>query len=145
MRGDKVRKTIAWIEDDIDELKPIMEPLEEDGFVFKSFRTYQQAIDGIDVLRKCDLIILDLILPPGKNVDGDDHLGIELFKLLREKYRLTTPILIFSVVAHASDLLTEEDLKKYDVRALAKPIRQERLMKDVYELVGLRPDEGGAI
>ena len=30
-----MKKTIAWIEDDIDELNPIMEPLVESGFVFK--------------------------------------------------------------------------------------------------------------
>jgi len=138
-----MKNTIGWIEDDIHELYPVMEPLVERGFVFKKFRTYQQALDGVETLRKCDLIILDLILPPGKNIDTDDYLGIDLLRRFREEFHLHTPILIFSVVAHAHDILSEDDLAKYQARALFKPIRQERLMKEVYELIGLEfvPDD----
>lgn len=130
---------IAWIEDDSDALAPVMDPLIERGFTFKKFRTYQQAIDNITTLRHCDLIILDLILPPGKSADtdDDDYLGIKLLRRLRDEFHVKTPILIFSVVAHANDVLPDAQLTKYDVRAEFKPIRQERLMRTVHELIGL--------
>lgn len=140
LKGDKVKKTIAWIEDDIDELNPIMEPLIEVGFAFKKIRTYLQAIENIDALRKCDLIILDLILPSGKNTDTDDYLGIDLLRRLRKEFRVNVPILIFSVVAHASDILSEDEQKKLNARSLAKPIRQEQLVEEVYEMLGLQPE-----
>jgi hypothetical protein len=98
-------------------------------------------VDGIEILRKCDLIILDLILPPGKNIETEDYLGIDLLRRLREQFHVSTPILIFSVVAHATDVLSEADLKKYNAAAEFKPIRQERLMRTVYELMGLPFDE----
>jgi CheY-like chemotaxis protein len=134
-----MKKVIAWIEDDIDALAPVMEPLIERGFSFKKFRTYQQALDNVATLRSCDLIILDLILPPGKSAetDEDDYLGAKLLRRLRDELRVKTPILIFSVVAHASDVLPDSELKKYDVRAEFKPIRQERLMRAVHELIGI--------
>lgn len=135
-----MKKTIAWIEDDIDALYPVMEQLIEQGFIFKKFRTYQQALDGIEILRKCDLIILDLILPPGKNIETEDYLGIDLLRRLREEFHVSTPILIFSVVAHASDVLSEDDLRKYNASAEFKPIRQDRLMRVVYELIGIPLD-----
>jgi CheY-like chemotaxis protein len=138
-----MKRLIGWIEDDIDELAPVMEPLIEQGFAFKKFRTYQEALDNVETLRSCDLIILDLILPPGKNTetDDDDYLGIQLLRRLRVEFHVEAPILIFSVVAHASDVLPEGDLKKYDVRAEFKPIRQGRLIRTVYEMLGLPTEE----
>lgn len=131
-----MKPLIGWIEDDIDALAPVMEPLIERGFTFKKFRTYQEALDNVETLRSCDLIILDLILPPGKSAKpyDDDYLGIRLLHSLRVEFQLQAPILIFSVVAH---VLPDVDLKQYDVRAELKPIRQERLMRTVHELLGL--------
>lgn len=136
-------RRIAWIEDDIDALAPVMEPLRERGFVFENIRSYQQALDNVDKLKKCDLIILDLILPPGKGADvaDDDYLGIALLRKLRDHFRIKTPVLVFSVVAHASDVLPAGFLEKYDARAESKPIRQERLMRTVYALLDLPFEE----
>ncbi len=92
-------KTIVWIEDDTDIIDPVVRPLERAGYRFERLRTAKEALDRLDIIRGSDLIVLDLILPPG----GMDrkfscYPGLDLLQELREQHGITQPVVVLSVV-----------------------------------------------
>ncbi len=90
--------TIIWIDDDTEIIGPVVDPLEQDGHDITRIRTVGEALDAVEALRTCDLILLDMIIPPGdcsENLEG--YAGISLLRMLREGHRVTTPVIVFSV------------------------------------------------
>ncbi len=131
--------TIAWIEDDIDVLQPLMKPLRKRGFDILELRSYAEAIENLDLIRECEMICLDLILPPGPGADveeEDDHLGLQLLRQFRRDYHLSMPILVLSVIADGHDVDPEE-LRQLNAASLAKPVHLAELRAEVDELLGL--------
>jgi DNA-binding response OmpR family regulator len=90
---------IAWIDDDIEIIEPVIKPLVQDDHKITRIRTIQEALEEIEFLRTCDLILLDMILPLGDcDEDFGYYSGALLLRKLREEYEVTTPVIIFSVV-----------------------------------------------
>ena len=123
---------IAWIDDDIEIIEPVVKPLKQDGHKITPIRTIGDALDAIEFLRTCDLILLDTILPPG---DCDEDLGYysgaSLLRKLREEYKITTPVVIFSVVVPSK---IKEQLESLYADYVLKPALPSEL-KEVVDTV----------
>lgn len=126
-----MQKTIAWIEDDLDVLSSLIDYLSDDGFLFKEYRTYREALDNIEEIRECDLILLDLILPPGLPNRQGNFLGLDLLRRLRDEFHVTIPIIALSVIvnSHAINVDELENLNAIPLPKFSdlKDIREEIL------------------
>lgn len=88
---------IAWIDDDIEIIEPVVNLLREDHEILE-YRTVGQALASADDILNADFVLLDMILPPGDLEEEPGHYsGIYLLKSLRERGS-TQPVLIFTVV-----------------------------------------------
>jgi CheY-like chemotaxis protein len=140
-----VNKKIAWIEDDADEIAVVVKPLIRAGFEFKYYHNYREALDNLEEIRKCDLILLDLIIPPGEDegedqgINTDEYLGKLLPKRLRSEFDIDIPVIVLSVVADTNGI-EEEDKEALNVVTLSKPVRPSRLKTEVYKLLGLQEE-----
>ena len=123
-------KTIAWVEDDYDVIKPVVYPLEKAGYRIINFLNTNEALGNLEQLQLADLILLDLLLPPGSNGrDFGDYPGIRFFRELREVHQVKTPIVVFSVLSQA-DLLEElKNLGAADI--VRKPVLPSELKERV--------------
>ncbi len=90
-------KHITWIDDEYPKIGLLVKPLEAAGYAVQRYRTYGEVIDRLADIRSTDLIIMDLIIPPGQADIDARYLGIELMKRLRAE-GLAQPIIIMSVV-----------------------------------------------
>jgi CheY-like chemotaxis protein len=130
-------RKIVWIEDDTDVLDPTVKPLRDMGFTIQEYRTYAEADANIEVLRKCDLILLDLILPPGNSTIKGEYLGLKLLRRLRKDLKVKTPIIVYSVVANAHEVVHLEELEELEAVPLTKTVRPSKLKAQVLEALGL--------
>ena len=100
-----MQKKFVWIEDDFQIMMPLMEPLKERGHDLIVLRTEKEALENIDILRKSDLIFVDLIIPHGdKKVDPfrqapNTEAGMQLVSTLLKTEKITTPIVVLSIVS----------------------------------------------
>jgi CheY-like chemotaxis protein len=90
-------KHITWIDDEYAKIALLVKPLETAGYHVQRYRTYGEVIARLAETRATDLIIMDLIIPPGQADVDARYLGVELMKRLRAE-GLTQPFIIMSVV-----------------------------------------------
>lgn len=145
-------RTLAWIEDDSYALDGIMMPLRKVGFTIVKYFSYAEAMRHIGIIKQCDIIIVDLILPPGKDVKCYDHIVDEyqsrdlyglriLYALCNDStFDLKKPIIILSVIAHEEERARAEELRRLNVHLLAKPAHGRDVKAEVYKLLNLAPD-----
>lgn len=137
-------KTIVWIEDDTDIIEPVVYPLKQAGYTIVPLRTVKEALDSIEQIRNADLILLDMLLPPGpldtfpSGRKFNRFTGKQLLEELRMIYHLTDiPVIVLSVV-HREEVLQE--LKSLGVNeVLRKPIRPSVLKARVEEALESKP------
>ena len=128
-------KKIVWIEDDTNIINDVVRPLERSGFVIERFYTVKEALDNVEALQACDLIPLDLIIPPGDTDERFGHYpGMYLLRTFREQYQLEQPVIVLSVVADADVF---QDLKTLNAEIENKPILPSKLKRLVEEVLGL--------
>jgi CheY-like chemotaxis protein len=121
---------IFWIEDDADIIWAVVQPLVDAGNEIRTLKTISGALKAVEELKTADLIILDMILPPGDlQEDLGDYPGIWLLKKLREKYEVSAPVIVLSVVngAKLESLLEGLPVASY----LRKPVLRSELRKAV--------------
>jgi CheY-like chemotaxis protein len=92
-----MNKHITWIDDEYAKIGLLVKPLEAAGYEVQRYRTYGEVVDQLAAIRSTDLIIMDLIIPPGQTDVDARYLGVELMKRLRAE-GLQQPIIIMSVV-----------------------------------------------
>ena len=126
-------KKIIWIEDDIDIIYPVIEKLEKSGYSIEKMYTIQDAEDSIDSLRKADLILLDMIVLPDENQRlATRYPGMEFLNEMRNKYKIDTPVIVFTVVTKSE---VRKELMRLGVSdIIMKPVRSSDL-KDRVENV----------
>lgn len=122
---------IAWIDEDIPVMMPVIQPLQRSGFHFDFYETIEQARSQMDAIRRADLLLLDILVPPGQNpVPGASrYTGIAFLKELASSGHVP-PTIVFSVVNNNAAL---EDIRKLNVGTiLRKPIRPS-VLKDAVD------------
>lgn len=92
---------IVWIDDEYAKIGLLVKPLEAAGYTVRRYRTYGEVIEQMDQIRSSQLIIMDLIIPPGQADVDARYLGIELLKRLRTE-GLEQPVIVMSVVMRSS-------------------------------------------
>jgi CheY-like chemotaxis protein len=123
-------KEIAWIEDDIDIIYPVVRPLERAGHSIVTFRNVREAIEAVDQLRRVDIILLDMLLPPGKTGhELGDYQGLQLLRDLRKKYKIKTPVIVFTVITPDNLVMQLKELGIADI--VRKPVRPSELKERV--------------
>ena len=127
-------KTIAWIEDDVEIIGPVIRPLERAGYKIIRLRTVEEVFDHIQELQNADLILLDMILPHGK-YEGEmsRYTGLNIFEELREKYQVTTPIVALTVVAREEVRQKLHEMGVTDI--IRKPVRPSELKERIDQIL----------
>jgi DNA-binding response OmpR family regulator len=121
---------IVWVDDDIDIIDPVIEPLQDDYDITR-FRTVWEALNEVETLQSCDLILLDMIIPPGEGEDQFGYYsGASLLRVLREEHSVTAPVIVFSVVDPRK---MHEQLATLNV---AKYVRKPALPSELKDAVG---------
>jgi DNA-binding response OmpR family regulator len=116
---------LLLVEDDPNLASLIMEGLSEDGFIVEHSGSATQA-DSMRLLQPYDLIVLDVLLPEGKNA------GFEFAKTLRER-RDATPILFLTARADLDSRL--EGFEGGGDDYLAKPFDFRELRARIHALI----------
>ncbi|MDX2030474.1 MAG: hypothetical protein SF339_07385 [Blastocatellia bacterium] len=137
---------VAWIEDDADEIAVVVKPLLRAGIEFRIYHNYTEAIESVEEIRAADLILLDLIIPPGSAgpvrpadaEEDEEFLGKTLFRELRATFDVRTPVIVLSVVADNGGF-SKETFDDPPIQALAKPIRPSVLKTEVLRALGIEP------
>ena len=127
-------RTIAWIEDDVDIIGPVIRPLERAGYTVIRFRTVKEVFDNVPQLRKADLILLDMLLPHG-GFEGElsRYTGLDIFKSLRHTHEVNTPIVALTVVAREEVRQSLRELGVTDI--IRKPVRPSELKERIEEIL----------
>jgi len=127
-------KTIAWIEDDVEIIGPVIRPLERVGYKIIRLRSVEEVFDNIPKLQSADLILLDMILPHGKfKGEMGRYTGLDIFKALRETHDVDTPIVALTVVAREEVRQKLRDLGVTDI--IRKPVRPSELKERIEEIL----------
>ena len=130
-----IAKKIVWIEDDTNIINDVVRPLERGGYQIERFYTVKEALDNLDALKSCDLILLDLIIPPGETDAQVGHYpGMYLLRTFRDQYQLKQPVIVLSVVADAEVF---QDLKTLGAEIENKPILPSKLKRLVEDVLGI--------
>jgi CheY-like chemotaxis protein len=122
---------IAWIDDDTPIIEPVMKPIIDDGHEIIRFKSAKEVIDSIETIRKCDLIIMDMIIPTGRENNTPYRLysGVQILSKLRREYEVKVPVFIFSVVDKVKVMDQMSDL------GVAEYIRKPALQTDLKRAV----------
>jgi DNA-binding NtrC family response regulator len=129
------KKVISWIEDDADVIGAVVKPLRE-KFDIKEYPTYTKAIKNIDEICKSELVLLDLLLPPGEMNVGGDLLGAQFLDEL-DKRKDCPPVIVFSVIVNGDKAKSRLQGKKSVVEKLRKPILPSELKQKVYRALNM--------
>jgi CheY-like chemotaxis protein len=135
---------IYWIEDDADIIWGVVQPLVDAGNKVHTLKTISSALEAVEDLKTADLILLDMILPPGDSQeDLGDYPGIWLLKKLREEYGVSVPVMVLSVVngARLEGLLEGLSVASY----LRKPVLRSELRKAVEDILAQKTTTRAAV
>ena len=136
-----MQATVAWIDDDSYALYALVEPLVEMGINVPIYESYSEVLRNIEKVLGSDLILLDIILPPGKmSEEESDELywGAKLLKKLRKEHHYTKPIIAFSIVGNAKDVISDELVADLDVTLLTKYSEPDQLQEVVLAALNMR-------
>jgi len=109
---------IAWIEDDHKRISSLVKLLENDGHSIVPCGSWQEVEKQIKIVCECDVIILDIILPP---VEDDPYSGLSVLRYLREQHGYRGPVVVCSRVRNPIVLEQLRELGVADI--VHKPVR----------------------
>ena len=123
---------LLWVEDDHNDLDPILFPLKHAGVLVEPCSSLEGALERISHgIEQYNAILIDLILPktddehdtrtwqertPYQNINFNAHLlGVELIRFIRQAVSKTIPIVVLSVVndPEISKVLGEFSVKDF--------------------------------
>jgi CheY-like chemotaxis protein len=125
-------KRIAWIEDDAHIIEPVMR-LVKTEYEVVSIGSMKEALERIDEILACHLIVLDVLMPARiKEYEGERHVGVHLLRRLREQ-GVTCPVLVFTVLGTEEVMEPLRELGM--VRTLTKPVLPVKLLELVKDIL----------
>lgn len=122
--------TIAWIDDDIGIIEPVVELLIDAGYIIKRYHTAAEAQENWREIASANLLLLDMLVRPGRpNANMGTYPGLYLLKEFRNKHNIQIPVVVLSVVSPEE---LETELASLNVaNTLRKPIRPLALKEAV--------------
>lgn len=100
-------KRMLWVEDDYFRLRGMVRPLQKRGLEVVSVENEREATELLDKKQHFDVFLIDILIPEGleeSQVESavlKDHPGLSLIEKIRCVYKLSTPILVLTVVQDA--------------------------------------------
>jgi len=126
--------TIVWIDEDIDKIEALVKPIKDspEGHRLIPIHGVARARDSANKIIKeiltADLIILDIIGPPGNAHNPEErYAGLSFLRELRQ-LGWNRPVVILSVVAAQ---LAEQLKTLHVAESLTKPVRPSTLKEAV--------------
>lgn len=133
------RKKILYIEDEIYSLKARLQMLRDIGYDVKEAIDVEFALKESES-EKYDLILLDIMMPPGI-LDKDEanqgyETGVPLTKKIKEGINKDTPIIVITAnpSTYVKTKLEEVGIDSY----LTKPVHQIELEKEIESVLGVK-------
>ncbi len=122
-----------WIDDDYDLIGALMVRLHQADYHIVKLRTYSEALEEIQLIKNCDILILDILLPQGSKeaieIDGSNfYTGLILLRLLQDDHNFDRPVIVCSVVTQneiIQELETRADTVLYKPEMTATKMKQE--------------------
>lgn len=159
---------IAWIDDDNEAISPLLNPLRDEGADVMPYGSIEEALSGLNEIRRSDLIILDLILPTEEEhgeTRGRSHVsfllkeesaeekypaGVGLLRRLR-KEGVEAPVMVYSVVANekihkelrqlgVKSIIVKPEFPEDFCREAERVLDTERLKLRKELVIGILPD-----
>jgi signal transduction histidine kinase len=123
------RYNILVVEDDVVNLKAVINNLHLYGYTVKAVQNANDALELLDNGINFDMVILDVMMP--------DISGYDVLKKIREKYlAIELPVLLLTALSRISDISIGFKLGANDY--LIKPFEPEELNARVKSLVNMR-------
>jgi CheY-like chemotaxis protein len=127
-----LKKRILYIEDEQWLMGGVIDSLSV-GFEVIPARNADQGLTILKNDSKIQLVILDIMLPPGNNLPGTNRgrrTGIEIAKIIRNEMRLKIPIIFYTVV---TDPAVYKELREIGVQEIISkkelPSELERIVQ----------------
>ncbi|NLS77127.1 MAG: response regulator [Chloroflexi bacterium] len=120
---------IVWIEDDVDIIGPVVEPLEEAGYRITRMTSIRSARAQLETIRRADLLLLDVIAPLGGNGPYPRYAGVQFLRELRQEHGITTPAVVFTVVIRPEVHQELRELGVLDI--IGKPTLPSKLQERI--------------
>jgi CheY-like chemotaxis protein len=131
-------KTIVWADDDIGIIRSTIRPLTNAGYRFVELRSVKEALNKIELIRKADLLLFDMILPPGEensNLELSRYPGLDLLEVLFNKYQIEMPVVVLTVVTNKEIYKRLKALNVVDI--INKPVRPSILKEKIERILGV--------
>ena len=121
-------RKILWIEDSAYTLRSLIRPLEKKGYRFTIATNEKQALDILDN-DTFDLILFDIIIPTGSDESEDfiEYVGVRLAKEIVNIRKITTPIIVISVVNNPNII------KEFESLNVAKILQKGYILPSILE------------
>ena len=143
--GTPMNKGILFIDEEPEYIRPYIEALRDEGYKVTLATTVDQAYRLLDE-QEFDLIVLDLIMPPGQSEKKETReelnyaeTGIRLCKYIRDKLGfIDIPIIFLTVV---TDPTIHQEIRKLErryglkPRILIKPILPSEVVTEVRKVL----------
>lgn len=143
MEGEGIMgKIILFVEDEYDRIRNLVRPLEKEGY--KIIPAKKDGTEAINILKekKIDLVILDIMLPPGDEIKdnmGGRRTGLEVCRIIRKELQLDIPIIVLSVIR---DGFVRDEIMALGANLyLEKPVLPSILKDRIEELMSSKGDE----
>lgn len=137
-------QTILFADDEPWYNQGLKEEFEEAGFRVTWTTTGDDALETLESGVSIDLIILDLMMPPGKRLTarlGGRRTGMAICEYVRRTLRLKVPIIFLTVVEDKDvhrEIARLEREAGMDSTILVKPVAPQDLVLAAMELLGTR-------
>ena len=134
-------KKILFIDDEPYFMRAHIDTLKDEGYRVDEAGDGGEALEKLET-KEYDLIVLDIIMPAGglEDTNGGMRTGLRLHEIIRQRLRLTAPILFLTVVDsrenHQHIRNTEHECEGPPHTILVKPVLPSELVERVRELLG---------
>lgn len=136
---------ILFIDDEPYFMRAHIDTLKDEGYLV------DEAEDGDEALRRLeasdyDLVILDIIMPPGSLEDTNNGMrtGLRIHKAIRRELRLGVPIIFLTVIenreVHRRIKRMEQEFGDPRSPILVKPVLPSELVEQVKNAIGPQKD-----
>lgn len=124
---------IAWIEDDINIIEDVIEPLKRANYQIYKYFSPSDALKEIDTIKNVDAILVDMIIEPLEGLESSSYPGKDLIQKLNDTNGFNVPIIVFTIARNESLI---KRLKSMGVKEIIqKPVLPSELKNIVDEVI----------